>query len=114
MPNYPDINNFQPKPFKMGDDIHNSEYCQVGYKFNTKLGRCIPADALVGDDGIVRMAYRATDSNFERNPDGTTVQKPAAPKPPVKETPDVAIKSEGLKRKKANAQAKQLQLRDLV
>ena len=91
---------FKQKPFKIGDDIHNSDYCQVGHKFNTRLVRCVPNDAIVGKDGTVTIAYKSADSNFDRNP----TPPPQPPSKPVAQdpiTPDQAVKVEGNIRKKS-------------
>ena len=52
----PERGTYKMKPMKIGDDIHNSDRCPPGKKFNMRLGKCIPLNGFVGPDGVVTVA----------------------------------------------------------
>ena len=43
--------------YRQGDNIKGSQMCKPGYKFNTRINKCIPNSAYVDSEGVVRMAY---------------------------------------------------------
>ena len=95
----PDKGTYKLKPMKIGDDIMNSDRCPPGKKFNLKIGKCIPMNAMVGMDGIVTVAagdYRSPGENLPPQPPEAS-QPPAGDAPPA----DAAIQAEGAKRAKA-------------
>ena len=104
----PDKGTYRMKPMKIGDDIHNSDRCPVGKKFNLRLGKCIPINSMVGPDGIVTVAAGDWDSPSPENPvDDTNPSPPPAPPQSDDPSPDAAVGAERAKRAKAKILASQ-------
>ena len=89
----PERGTYKMKPMKIGDDIHNSDRCPPGKKFNMRLGRCIPLNGFVGPDGVVTVA---AGGGSDDNP-----SPPPAPPEAGDQSPDGAIGAERAKRAKA-------------
>lgn len=88
---------------KIGDDIHNSDRCGSGMKFNMRLGRCVPTNAFVDQQGIVNMTHTSSSLEAAIGTEPPSVEKNPNPKPAPKPTPEQAVKAEGAKRVKAKA-----------
>ena len=97
----PTTGSYKMKPMKIGDDIHNSDRCPPGKKFNMRLGKCIPLNGFVGPDGVVTVAAGGGE-------DDTPAPSPT-PAPPEEggQSPDEAIGAERVKRAKAKISASQ-------
>lgn len=95
----PNSGAFKMKPMKIGDDVHNSDRCPPGKKFNLRLGKCIPLNAQVGQDGIVTVAVGP------RSVDDNDPTPPPAPPEAGEPNPDAAVGAERAKRAKAKIMA---------
>ena len=102
----PTTGSYKMKPMKIGDDIHNSDRCPPGKKFNLRLGKCIPLNGFVGPDGVVTVSAGEVDP--PENPvDDQNPSPPPAPPGSGDQSPDEAVGAERAKRAKAKIMASQ-------
>ena len=104
----PDKGTYRMKPMKIGDDIHNSDRCPPGKKFNLRLGKCIPINGMVGPDGTVTVVADDREWTPPDNPaDDANPSPPPAPPQSGDQSPDAAVGAERAKRAKAKIMASQ-------